>query len=75
MLGVGDKFPEFKVKATVSTDKNNAFKDLTNESLSRQVENLFLLAERFHVCMPDRDRRLRQAKWSVSRPRRAGTWW
>ena len=25
MLGVGDKFPEFKVKATVSTDKNNAF--------------------------------------------------
>ena len=32
MLGVGDKFPEFKVKATVSTDMKNAFKDLSDDS-------------------------------------------
>ena len=30
-LGVGEKFPEFKVKATVSTDMKNAFQDLTEE--------------------------------------------
>lgn len=32
MLGVGQKFPAFTAKATVSLDMNNAFKDLSNES-------------------------------------------
>lgn len=32
MLGVGQKFPAFTSKATVSLDMNNAFKDLSNES-------------------------------------------
>lgn len=32
MLGVGQKFPAFSAKATVSLDMNNAFKDLSNES-------------------------------------------
>ena len=32
MLGVGDKFPEFSVKATVSTDPKSDFKDINNSS-------------------------------------------
>ena len=32
MLGVGDQFPEFKVKATVSTDPKTAFTDIDNSS-------------------------------------------
>ena len=32
MLGVGDQFPEFKVKATVSTDPKTAFTDIDNTS-------------------------------------------
>ena len=32
MLGVGDQFPEFQVKATVSTDPKTAFIDINNTS-------------------------------------------
>ena len=32
MLGVGDQFPEFQVKATVSTDPKTAFTDIDNTS-------------------------------------------
>ena len=32
MLGVGDQFPEFNVKATVSTDPKTAFTDIDNAS-------------------------------------------
>ena len=32
MLKVGDKFPEFKLKATVSTDVQTAFTEITHES-------------------------------------------
>ena len=32
MLGVGDQFPEFHVKATVSTDPKTAFTDIDNTS-------------------------------------------
>ena len=31
MLGVGQKFPEFDLTATVSLDRKNAFKQLTNK--------------------------------------------
>ena len=32
MLGVGDKFPEFSVKAAVSADPKNGFKDIDNST-------------------------------------------
>lgn len=32
MLGVGDKFPEFKVKAAVSSDIKDAFKEITRSA-------------------------------------------
>jgi peroxiredoxin (alkyl hydroperoxide reductase subunit C) len=52
MLGVGDKFPEFKVKATVSTDKNNAFKDLTNESYAGKWKIYFFWPKDFTFVCP-----------------------
>ncbi len=53
MLGVGEKFPDFKVTATVSLEKGKEFKEITNEDYSGQVEGLFLLAERFHFRVSD----------------------
>ncbi len=67
MLGVGDKFPEFKVKATVGIDKNNAFKDLTHESYPDKWKVYFFWPKGFHLCLPDRDCRFRQAERSISR--------
>ena len=32
MLTVGDKLPQFKLKATVSTDLNKAFTDIDNDT-------------------------------------------
>ncbi|MCP1726335.1 peroxiredoxin (alkyl hydroperoxide reductase subunit C) [Natronospira proteinivora] len=32
MLGIGEKFPEFSVNATVSTDEKNAFEEINNKS-------------------------------------------
>ena len=55
MLGVGQKFPEFSLKATVSTDLNTAFSEISNASL-KEMAVRFLLAEGFHVRLPDRDR-------------------
>ena len=52
MLGVGDKFPEFKVKATVSTDKNNAFKDLTSESYPGKWKIYFFWPKDFTFVCP-----------------------
>ena len=34
MLGVGQKFPEFNLTATVSLDRKNAFKQLTNKDFA-----------------------------------------
>ena len=32
MLGVGEKFPEFRTKATVSLDKGKEFTEITNDT-------------------------------------------
>ncbi len=32
MLGIGEKFPEYSVNATVSTDEKNAFEEISNKS-------------------------------------------
>src|SRR6188768_1993603 len=52
MLGVGDKFPEFKVKATVSTDMKNAFTDITNESYPGQWKVYFFWPKDFTFVCP-----------------------
>ena len=52
MLGVGEKFPEFKVKATVSTDMKNAFKDLNEDSYSGKWKIYFFWPKDFTFVCP-----------------------
>jgi Peroxiredoxin len=52
MLGVGEKFPEFKLKATVSTDKNNAFKDITHEDYAGKWKVYFFWPKDFTFVCP-----------------------
>ena len=52
MLGVGDKFPEFKVKATVSTDMKNAFTDITNETYPGKWKVYFFWPKDFTFVCP-----------------------
>jgi len=52
MLGVGDKFPEFRVKATVTTDKNTAFQEITNESYPGKWKIYFFWPKDFTFVCP-----------------------
>ena len=67
MLTVGDKFPQFKLKATVSNDLNNAFVDIDNNTYKGKWLVRVLLSEGLHLRLPDRDHRLRQAQPGSSR--------
>ena len=49
MLTVGDKFPRFSLKATVSEDLHSAFETISNDSLPGQMARGVLLAEGLHV--------------------------
>ena len=52
MLGVGEKFPEFKVTATIGTDKNNAFTEITNESYPGKWKVYFFWPKDFTFVCP-----------------------
>src|SRR5512142_725489 len=52
MLGVGQKFPEFSLTATVSTDKNNAFKPLTNNDYPGKWKVVFFWPKDFTFVCP-----------------------
>ena len=52
MLGVGEKFPEFKVQATVSTDLKNAFQDVTHESYPDKWKLYFFWPKDFTFVCP-----------------------
>jgi alkyl hydroperoxide reductase subunit AhpC len=52
MLGVGEKFPEFSVKATVSTDLKSAFTDLTEESYPGKWKVYFFWPKDFTFVCP-----------------------
>ena len=75
MLSVGEQFPDFSLTATVSTNKDNAFKTITSEDYKDKWKVFFFLAEGFHVCLPDRDRRVRQAEQGIPGPRCADSGW
>src|SRR5688572_31947297 len=51
MLTVGDQFPKFNLKATVSNDLNNAFVDITNETYKGKWLVVFFYPKDFtFVC-------------------------
>ena len=54
MLGVGDPFPEFKVKATVSTDKNldKAFTDIDQDTYKGMWKVYFFYPKDFTFVCP-----------------------
>jgi peroxiredoxin (alkyl hydroperoxide reductase subunit C) len=52
MLGVGERFPEFRLKATVSTEKNKAFQELTNESYPGRWKVYFFWPKDFTFVCP-----------------------
>lgn len=52
MLGVGEKFPSFKLKATVSTDKNNAFKEITDTTYRDKWKVYFFWPKDFTFVCP-----------------------
>src|SRR3954469_8520396 len=52
MLGVGEKFPEFSVKATVSTELKSAFTDLTEASYPDKWKVYFFWPKDFTFVCP-----------------------
>jgi peroxiredoxin (alkyl hydroperoxide reductase subunit C) len=52
MLGVGEKFPEFSLKATVSTDKGKEFETVTNESYAGKWKVHFFWPKDFTFVCP-----------------------
>jgi lipoyl-dependent peroxiredoxin subunit C len=54
MLGVGDKFPQFSLKATVSTDKdlNKAFTEITGQSYPGKWKVYFFWPKDFTFVCP-----------------------
>ena len=52
MLTVGDKFPEFKVKATVSTDLDKAFIDVNQDTYKGKWKVVFFYPKDFTFVCP-----------------------
>jgi len=52
MLGVGEKFPSFSVAATISNDKNNAFKTITNQDYPGKWKVYFFWPKDFTFVCP-----------------------
>ena len=52
MLGVGEKFPDFKVTATVSLDKGKEFKEITNEDYAGKWKVYFFWPKDFTFVCP-----------------------
>jgi len=52
MLGVGEQFPDFSVTATISTNKDNAFKTITNEDYKGTWRIFFFWPKDFTFVCP-----------------------
>jgi len=52
MITVGDKFPQFQLKATVANDINSAFKELTTESFQGKWLVVFFWPKDFTFVCP-----------------------
>ena len=52
MLGVGQKFPEFELTATVSTDQKNAFKSITADDYKGKWKVYFFWPKDFTFVCP-----------------------
>ena len=66
MLTIGDPFPRSPQPPSSATSPARSSREITGPELPRQVEGRLLLAEGLHVRLPDRDRRVRQARPATS---------
>ncbi len=53
MLSVGEQFPDFSLTATVSTNKDNAFKTITNQDYKGKWKVFFFWPKDFTFVCPD----------------------
>ena len=74
VLTIGDKFPDFSVTGRGFHRPRQCLQGLQPGQRQGQVEARLLLAQGLHLCLPHRDRRLRQAQWRFRRPRHGGLW-
>ena len=65
MLGIGQKFPQYSLTGVVSNDQAKAFQPFDQDTAQGQVARRLLLAEGLHLRVPDRDRRVRQARQGI----------
>lgn len=59
MLGVGQKFPSYEVKATVSTDLKSAFRDVSDKDFAGKWKLYFFWPKDFTFVLPHGDRSVR----------------
>jgi len=52
MLGIGEKFPSFSLTATVSLDRKNAFRTITNDDYAGQWKVFFFWPKDFTFVCP-----------------------
>jgi alkyl hydroperoxide reductase subunit AhpC len=52
MLGIGEKFPDFKVTATVSLEKGKEFKEITNQDYAGKWKVYFFWPKDFTFVCP-----------------------
>ncbi len=52
MLGIGEQFPDFSLTATVTTNKDNAFKTITNEDYQGKWRIFFFWPKDFTFVCP-----------------------
>src|SRR5206468_12865703 len=52
MLGIGEKFPSYSLTATVSTDRKNAFKTITDQDYQGQWKVYFFWPKDFTFVCP-----------------------
>ena len=52
MLGIGEKFPDFKVTATISLEKGKEFKEITNEDYAGKWKVYFFWPKDFTFVCP-----------------------
>ncbi|HET8547155.1 MAG TPA: peroxiredoxin [Bryobacteraceae bacterium] len=52
MLGVGERFPSFRLKATVSTEKDKAFRELTDQDYPGKWKVYFFWPKDFTFVCP-----------------------
>ena len=52
MLGVGQRFPDFSLKATVSSDKQNAFKNISQKDYAGKWKVFFFWPKDFTFVCP-----------------------